>query len=49
MKGEYHATVEVNGYVFEVVFIVVDVPTQYPLFGRDWMSRIGFDVMALLQ
>jgi len=49
VKGECHATVEVNDYVFEAVFIVVDMPTQYPLFGRDWMSCIGFDVTSLLQ
>jgi len=49
VKGECHATVEVNGCVFEAVFIVVNVSTQYPLFGRDWMSRIGFDVTALLR
>ena len=35
--------------MFEVTFIIVDVSTQYPLFGRDWMSLLEFDVSALIQ
>ena len=49
MKGQCHVEVKVNECVFEASFIVVDVSTQYPLFGRDWMSQLGFDVSALIQ
>ena len=49
VKGQYHATVQVNEHVFESTFIVVDVSTQYPLFGRDWMSLLRFDISALMQ
>ena len=29
--------------------VVVEVSTQYPLFGRDWMSQLGFNVSAHIQ
>ena len=40
---------KVNERVFEAAFIVVELLTQYPLFGRDWMSQLGFNVSALIQ
>ena len=49
VKGQCQVTVKVNERVIEASFVVVDVSTQYPLFGRDWMSLLGFDVSALIQ
>ena len=49
VKGQCQVTVKVNEGVIEASFVVVDVSTQYLLFGRDWMSLLGFDVSALIQ
>ena len=49
MKGQCLAKAKVNDLVFEAAFIVVEVSTQYPLFGRDWISQLGFDVSPLIQ
>ena len=49
VKGQCLAKIKVNDRVFEAAFIVVEVSTKYPLFGRDWMSQLGFDVSALIQ
>ena len=40
---------KVNERVIKASFVVVDVSTQYPLFGRDWMPLLGFDVSTLIQ
>ena len=40
---------KVNEHVIKASFLVVDVSTQCPLFGRDWMSLLWFDVSALIQ
>ena len=49
VKGQCQFTVKVNESMIEASFLVVDVSTQYPLFGRDWMSFLGFDVSALIE
>ena len=49
VKGQREVTVKVNENVIETSFVVVDVSTQCPLFGRDWMSLLWFDVSALIQ
>ena len=49
VKGQCFAKVKVNECVFEAAFIVVEGSTQYPLFGREWMSQLGFNVSALIQ
>ena len=38
-----------NDCEIQVTFIVVDVSTRYPLFGRDWMYLLKFDVPELLK
>ena len=32
----------------KATFVVVDVPTHYPLFGRDWMLLLGLDVVTVI-
>ena len=49
VKGQCHVKVKLNERTFEANFLVVDVSTQYPLFGRDWMTLIGFNVSSLIQ
>jgi len=44
VKGECQAEITINNKAFRGSFIVVDVATHYPLFGRDWMYLLGFDV-----
>ena len=48
VKGECHASVQVNEQVIVATFIVVDAEAQYPLFGRDWMSLLGINVSSLI-
>ena len=38
-----------NECEIQATFIVVDVTTRYPLFGRDWMHLLNFDVPKLLK
>ena len=45
VNGQCHTTVQVNKHVFEATFIVVDVSTQYWLFG---LSRIKSLVRSYL-
>ena len=49
VKGQCLAKAKLNERIFEATFIVVDVSTQYPLFGRDWMALVEFNVSALIQ
>ena len=44
VKGECKVKVRVNECVIDATFVVVDVLTCYPLFGRDWMLLLGFDL-----
>jgi len=39
----------VNDCEIQATFVVVDVSTRYPLFGRDWMHLLKFDVPQLLK
>ena len=48
VKGECHASVQVNEQVIAATFIVVDAKAQYPLFGRNWMSLLGINVSFLI-
>ena len=49
VKGECRVNIQINQCVINATFIVVDVVTCYPLFGRDWMSILEFDVSTLIQ
>ena len=48
VKGECKAKVKINKQVIKATFVVVDVPTHYPLFGRDWMLLLGLDVATVI-
>ena len=48
VKGECRAEIQINDKAFSATFIVVDVSTHYPLFGRDWMYLLDFDVAELI-
>ena len=48
VKGECKAKVKVNKQVIKATFVAVDVPTHYPLFGRDWMLLLGLDVATVI-
>ena len=49
VKGEFKVEVRVNECMIDVTFIVVDVLTCYPLFGRDWILLLGFDFPILIK
>ena len=49
VKGECKVKVRVNECVIDATFVVVDVLTCYPLFGRDWMLLLGFDLPILIK
>jgi len=48
VKGECQAEIIINDKAFRGSFIVVDVATHYPLFGRDWMYLLGFNLTKLI-
>ena len=48
VKGECKAKVKINKRVIKATFVVVDVPTHYPLFGRDLMLLLGLDVATVI-
>ena len=48
VKGECKVKVRVDKCVMDATFVVVDVSTCYPLFGRDWMLLLGLDLTVLI-
>ena len=48
MAGECSSQITINQYVIQATFVVVDVHSQLPLLGRDWMALLQFDVSTLI-
>ena len=49
IAGECQAKVTINNRFIYATFVVVDVEGQLPLMGRDWMSLLQFDMVALIK
>ena len=49
IAGECQPKVTINNRVIHATFVVVGVEGQLPLMGRDWMSLLQFDVVALMK
>ena len=48
MERECQAKIQINDQDFTATFIIVDIPTHYPLFGKDWLYLLDFDVAELI-
>ena len=51
VDGKSHVEVELNSRKIDasfIVFIVVDIARKFPLFGRDWMRKLGIDLTVLM-
>ena len=48
VDGESHVEVELNNRKIDASFIVVDIAGKSPLFGRDWMQKLGIDLTVLM-
>ena len=48
VAGECHANITINQHVLQATFVVVDVQNQLPLFGRNWIALLQFDVSTLM-
>ena len=46
--GECSSQITINQCVIQATFVVVDVHSQLPLLGRDWMALLQFDVSTLI-
>ena len=48
VDGESSVEIELNGRKIDAAFIVVDITGKFPLFGRDWLQKLGIDLMVLM-
>ena len=48
VDGESCVEVELNSRKIQATFIVVDIAGKFPLFGRDWMRKLGIDLTVLM-
>lgn len=49
VKGECKVKVCINECVIDPTYIVVDILTCHPLFGRDWMLLLGIYLPVLIK
>ena len=48
VEGESSVEIELNGRKIDAMFIVVDITEKFPLFGRDWLRKLGIDLTVLI-
>ena len=48
VAGECFSQITINQCVIQATFVVVDVHSQLPLLGRDWMAFLQFDMSTLI-
>lgn len=48
VDGESCVIAELNSRKIEATLIVVDITGKLPLFGRDWMRKLGIDLTVLM-
>jgi len=48
VDGESCVEIELNRRKIDATFIVIDITGKFPLFGRNWLQKLGIDLMVLM-